>query len=162
MLCTNFFFIVLIIFVLILLNFFFRLFLLVQISFPQILLFTHFDTLIKNFFYTSTKNIFFLQKSDWCAIIFKKCLEVSILTYNIKIFGIVQGVGFRPFIKNLADNFFISDNVAYRGSYVDIFVQNSQKFLKNLLDAVKKFPPPRSAVLKIDRKNFDKKSLYQN
>ncbi len=54
------------------------------------------------------------------------------MTYNIKIFGIVQGVGFRPFIKNLADNFFISGTVANKGSYVEIFAQSSEQNFKNL------------------------------
>ncbi|MBQ6975933.1 MAG: acylphosphatase [Selenomonadaceae bacterium] len=48
------------------------------------------------------------------------------LIYNIKIFGIVQGVGFRPFIKNLADSFFICGTVANKGSYVEIFAQNDE------------------------------------
>ena len=72
------------------------------------------------------------------------------MTYNIKIFGIVQGVGFRPFVKNLADNFFISGTVANRGSYVEIFAQSSEKNLENFIDAIKKNSPPRSAILKLD------------
>ena len=81
------------------------------------------------------------------------------LTYNIKIFGIVQGVGFRPFVKNLADNFFIFGTVANRGSYVEIFAQSSEKNLENFIDAIKKNSPPRSAILKLDftkipNKNF--------
>ena len=77
----------------------------------------------------------------------------------------MQGVGFRPFIKNLADNFFISGTVANKGSYVEIFAQTSQKNLKNFLDAVKKNSPPRSAILKIDAteifsdKNFSEEEI---
>ena len=72
------------------------------------------------------------------------------MTYNIKIFGIVQGVGFRPFIKNLADNFFIFGTVANKGSYVEIFAQSSEQNLNNFLAEIPKKSPPRSAILKID------------
>ena len=59
------------------------------------------------------------------------------MTFQIKIFGIVQGVGFRPFIKNLADSFFISGTVANKGSYVEIFAQTDEFILKNFIDAIK-------------------------
>ena len=79
---------------------------------------------------------------------------------NIKIFGIVQGVGFRPFVKNLADANKIFGNVANRGSYVEIFAQGSDFDLKNFLDALQSQNPPRSTILKLDvnhlpDKNFD-------
>ena len=51
--------------------------------------------------------------------------------FNIKIFGIVQGVGFRPFVKNLADAHKIFGSVANRGSYVEIFAQGNSDALKN-------------------------------
>ena len=77
------------------------------------------------------------------------------MTYNIKIFGIVQGVGFRPFIKNLADTFFIFGSVANKGSYVEIFAQGSEKNLEKFLREIPKKSPPRSAILKLDaKKNF--------
>ena len=68
----------------------------------------------------------------------------------IKIFGIVQGVGFRPFVKNLADDNKIFGTVANRGSYVEIFAQGSDFDLKNFLDALQSKNPPRSAILKVD------------
>ena len=45
------------------------------------------------------------------------------MIWNVKVFGIVQGVGFRPFISRLASAFSISGSVANRGSYVEIFAQ---------------------------------------
>ena len=81
------------------------------------------------------------------------------MTYNIKIFGIVQGVGFRPFVKNLADNFFIFGTVANKGSYVEIFAQSSEKNLENFIDAIKKNSPPRSAILKLDFKKIPEKNF---
>ncbi len=73
---------------------------------------------------------------------------------NIKIFGIVQGVGFRPFVKNLADAHKIFGNVANRGSYVEIFAQGSELDLENFLRALQNENPPRSAILKIDVENL--------
>lgn len=69
---------------------------------------------------------------------------------NIKIFGIVQGVGFRPFVKNLADAQKIVGTVANRGSYVEIFAQGTNFALKNFLHDLKTKNPPRSAILKVD------------
>ena len=84
------------------------------------------------------------------------------MTFNIKIFGIVQGVGFRPFIKNLADNFFISGTVANKGSYVEIFAQSSETNLKNFLQEIPKKSPPRSAILKIDATEIFSEKIYKN
>ncbi len=73
---------------------------------------------------------------------------------NVKIFGIVQGVGFRPFVKNLADANKIVGTVANRGSYVEIFAQGADDDLKNFFDALQTKNPPRSAILKVDVKNL--------
>ncbi len=78
---------------------------------------------------------------------------------NIKIFGIVQGVGFRPFVKNLADAQKIFGTVANRGSYVEIFAQASEEALKKFLDALQTKNPPRSAILKVDVKDLPDKNF---
>lgn len=70
------------------------------------------------------------------------------MTWNIKVFGIVQGVGFRPFISRLASAFSICGSVANRGSYVEIFAQGEK--LAEFVDAISKQAPARSAVLKVD------------
>lgn len=69
---------------------------------------------------------------------------------NVKVFGIVQGVGFRPFVKNLADAHNISGSVANRGSYVEIYAQGSSDDLEKFLMALHDDAPPRSAILKVD------------
>lgn len=79
---------------------------------------------------------------------------------NIKVFGIVQGVGFRPFVKNLADRHKILGNVANRGSYVEIFAQGVENDLKNFIDALKTQNPPRSAILKVDINTFPDKNFF--
>ena len=69
---------------------------------------------------------------------------------NIKVFGIVQGVGFRPFVSRIADAFKIVGSVANRGSYVEIFAQGSEINLKKFLNALNTQNPPRSTILKVD------------
>lgn len=69
---------------------------------------------------------------------------------NVKIFGIVQGVGFRPFVKNLADAHKVFGSVANRGSYVEIFAQGSDAALNNFVNDLQSKKPPRSVILKLD------------
>ena len=69
------------------------------------------------------------------------------MLWNIKIFGIVQGVGFRPFVSRLADAFSISGTVANRGSYVEIFAQGNN--LSDFVSAIRTQAPARSAVLNV-------------
>ncbi len=69
---------------------------------------------------------------------------------NIKVFGIVQGVGFRPFVSRTAAAFNISGNVANRGSYVEIHAQGTNVDLEKFLTALQEDAPPRSAILKVD------------
>lgn len=78
---------------------------------------------------------------------------------NIKVFGIVQGVGFRPFVKNLADSHKILGNVANRGSYVEIFAQGADLDLNNFISAIKTQNPPRSTILKVDIATFPDKNF---
>ena len=50
-------------------------------------------------------------------------------TLEIRIFGIVQGVGFRPFVDRLAHECGIRGSVANRGSFVEVFAQGGQQEL---------------------------------
>ncbi len=78
---------------------------------------------------------------------------------NIKIFGIVQGVGFRPFVKNLADAHKIFGSVANRGSYVEIFAQGSEVALNDFVNDLQRKNPPRSAILKLDVETLPDKNF---
>lgn len=87
---------------------------------------------------------------------------------NIKVFGIVQGVGFRPFISRIADDFFILGSVANKGSYVEIFAQGTLKNLENFVRAITEKAPPRSTILKVDateisaEKNFTRFEIIES
>ncbi|WP_294157039.1 carbamoyltransferase HypF [uncultured Selenomonas sp.] len=64
--------------------------------------------------------------------------------------GIVQGVGFRPFVARLAARFHICGTVANRGSYVEIFSQGTCQACMAFLAAIEKEPPPRAIILHVE------------
>ena len=69
------------------------------------------------------------------------------LTYNIRVYGIVQGVGFRPFVSRICKDNGITGTVANKGSYVEIFAQGAD--VQILFDALKHTPPDRAVILNI-------------
>ncbi len=75
---------------------------------------------------------------------------LKIPTNHIRMYGIVQGVGFRPFVSRAAMRCGIRGSVANRGSYVEIFAQGDAEAMGRFLDILKNDPPERSVVLKID------------
>ena len=68
----------------------------------------------------------------------------------IRLFGIVQGVGFRPFVSRTAEKFGIAGSVANKGSYVEVRAKGTETALENFIRVLKSDPPPRSMVLKVD------------
>lgn len=84
-------------------------------------------------------------------------------TLRICVYGIVQGVGFRPFISRIADRIGILGSVANRGSYVEIFAYGRDEALEEFKAAITAEAPPRSAILKVtDRDISDKAESYQD
>ena len=69
---------------------------------------------------------------------------------RIKIYGMVQGVGFRPFIARLADRFSIVGTVANKGSYVEILACAVDADMDRFLNAIRAEAPPRSNIIDID------------
>ena len=70
---------------------------------------------------------------------------------RIQIYGIVQGVGFRPFVARLATRLGIAGDVANKGSFVEIHAQAPKEALDAFCDALPKEAPPRSTILRILR-----------
>ena len=68
----------------------------------------------------------------------------------VRVYGIVQGVGFRPFVSRIADAAGICGTVANKGSYVEIWMQGSPEAETQFLWALENQAPERSAILKID------------
>lgn len=77
--------------------------------------------------------------------------------YRIRIYGIVQGVGFRPFIRRLALRYGIRGTVCNKGSYVEILASGSR--ISEFLSAIPEEAPERSAILKIRRRELTENVL---
>ena len=75
--------------------------------------------------------------------------------WNLKVYGIVQGVGFRPFVSRLADRMGIFGTVANKGPYVEIFAQGDESALGAFREEILHRPPIRAAVLKLDTEVSD-------
>lgn len=74
---------------------------------------------------------------------------------RIKLFGIVQGVGFRPFTHLAADSNNIKGTVANKGSYVEIFAKGEEDDMERFLKALSEETPDRANVLKIRMKECE-------
>lgn len=67
----------------------------------------------------------------------------------IRIYGIVQGVGFRPFVSRLADRYNISGSVCNEGSYVEIIARADEPVIGDFVHAIEAEAPERSAIVKV-------------
>ena len=76
--------------------------------------------------------------------------ENKTYTQIVRVYGIVQGVGFRPFVSRIADRAGVTGSVANKGSYVEIYVRGRKSQMEAFMDDLEQHPPERSAVLKID------------
>ena len=72
------------------------------------------------------------------------------MTKKIRVYGIVQGVGFRPTVSRHASAAGITGSVCNKGPYVEIFAQGTEKCVKEFLERLEKQPPKRAAILKIN------------
>ena len=75
------------------------------------------------------------------------------LTQNIRVYGIVQGVGFRPFVSRTCLDNDIRGTVSNKGSYVEIFAQGDN--VSALYTALHNCPPERAMILNIISKEVD-------
>lgn len=77
--------------------------------------------------------------------------QEKMVSLQILVYGIVQGVGFRPFVSRAADAAGIRGSVANKGSYVEIFAEGTPSQMEIFNQELEEHPPERSSVLKIDR-----------
>ena len=73
----------------------------------------------------------------------------------IRVFGIVQGVGFRPTVKRHADACDIAGSVSNKGPYVEIFAEGSEECVHSFIKQIQEEPPKRAVILKLDVENVD-------
>lgn len=82
-------------------------------------------------------------------------IEKTTKTLRIKVYGIVQGVGFRPTVARHAASAGVTGSVCNKGPYVEIFAQGTQEQTDIFVNLLEKRPPRRAAVLKMDVRSAD-------
>lgn len=76
-------------------------------------------------------------------------LKKKVSTYNIRITGTVQGVGFRPFVYQLADRMELYGTVLNDTQGVEIVLTTSSQNLDNFIVAIKNELPPLASITQI-------------
>ena len=70
-----------------------------------------------------------------------------------RVYGIVQGVGFRPSVDRLATKHGIRGSVSNKGPFVEIDAQGEMSDIDEFLDDLRHNPPERAIILKLDRED---------
>jgi hydrogenase maturation protein HypF len=73
----------------------------------------------------------------------------DIQTYKINISGVVQGVGFRPFVLSLAESYGICGSVRNTGGGVEIYAAGEELSLSSFIKDLNKKRPPRAHIAEI-------------
>ncbi len=71
-------------------------------------------------------------------------------TRSIRIFGIVQGVGFRPTVKRLADRLGVRGSVCNRGAFVEVVATAEPSVLDAFENQLRENPPQRAVILQME------------
>ena len=82
------------------------------------------------------------------------------ITRQIRVYGIVQGVGFRPTVSRHAAARGIHGNVCNKGPYVEIYAQGSEEAVSKFISDIENRPPKRAAILKINVENIEHPETY--
>ena len=72
------------------------------------------------------------------------------VTKQIRVYGIVQGVGFRPTVSRHAATHQIRGSVSNKGPYVEIFAQGPEAAVDGFISDIENKPPKRAAILKMN------------
>ena len=80
-----------------------------------------------------------------------RSLMNTITTETIKIWGIVQGVGFRPFVAKVAKRLAMKGEVLNLGGLVQVTVTDTKPQIDAFLDALKKEKPGPAEIVHISR-----------
>jgi hydrogenase maturation protein HypF len=75
----------------------------------------------------------------------------TIITEKIKIWGIVQGVGFRPFVAKVAQRLSMNGEVLNLGGLVQLTLTDTKPRIEAFLDALKREKPGPSEIVHISR-----------
>jgi hydrogenase maturation protein HypF len=75
----------------------------------------------------------------------------TIITEKIKIWGIVQGVGFRPFVAKVAQRLSMNGEVLNLGGLVQLTLTDTKSRIDAFLDAIKQEKPVPAEIVHISR-----------
>lgn len=84
------------------------------------------------------------------------------ITRRIRVYGIVQGVGFRPTVSRHAAASGICGSVCNKGPYVEIYAQGEPSRVDGFLKALREAPPKRAIILKIEEREETQAPLYES
>lgn len=82
------------------------------------------------------------------------------ITKLIRVYGIVQGVGFRPTVSRHALRHHIDGYVCNKGPYVEICAQGSEKNVDAFILDIKEHSPERAIILKLTAKAIEDSHTY--
>ena len=80
--------------------------------------------------------------------------NVAIVTERIRLWGIVQGVGFRPFVAKIADRLSMKGEVLNIGGLVDITVTDTEERIDRFIETLVKEKPGPSEIVHIKRQKL--------
>ena len=81
---------------------------------------------------------------------------------RIRVYGIVQGVGFRPTVARHAAECGICGSVSNKGPYVEIFAQGERARVERFVAMIREQSPKRAAILKMNIEDLEKIEKIEN
>jgi hydrogenase maturation protein HypF len=91
--------------------------------------------------------------NDRAVIKYKMCKRIT-----INVYGIVQGIGFRPFIYRLAERLNLTGYVCNNSKGVLIEIQGEKNKINDFLSILKNYPPPSAQITAIESHTIPAKS----
>ncbi len=77
------------------------------------------------------------------------------MTKEIRVYGLVQGVGFRPFVHRLAEAHGLRGYVTNKGSYVKIVAAGTAESLASFLRELAHGAPVRAAIVRVEAREAE-------
>ncbi|MGN0287027.1 MAG: carbamoyltransferase HypF [Atopobiaceae bacterium] len=74
----------------------------------------------------------------------------ELVTRRIRVYGIVQGVGFRPTVSRLADSVGVRGTVCNKGPYVEVVSQGTAQQVDGFVRLLRERPPRRASIVRMD------------
>jgi hydrogenase maturation protein HypF len=76
------------------------------------------------------------------------------MTLEIRVYGIVQGVGFRPTIARHAKKLNVTGTIANKGPYVEMIASGEKEVLDAFVKMIQEEPPRRAEIIKMEVKEI--------